>query len=151
MRLNAAAAACVIGMAGCGGGGSTGPTGPTAPVRSVGGDYTMAVALGENSCGTVTVQPLPTRVTHTAGASQFQLTHGPGTYAGTFDEAAGGAFRTQAQTFADAGSSQTVHIQGSFRTTGLDAVVTVDQTVPTTCRYRVGWTGTKVGAANVIP
>lgn len=96
--------------------------------------------------------PLPTRVTHTPGASQFQLTHGPATYTGAFDDAAGGAFRTQAQTFADAGSSQTVHIQGSFRATGIDAVVTVDQTAPLpACRYLVRWTGSKVGAPNVIP
>jgi hypothetical protein len=111
----------------------------------------MAVELGENACGAVTVLPLPTRVTHTAGASQFQLTHGA-TYAGTFDAATGGAFRTAAQTFADAGSSQTVHIQGSFRATGFDAEATVDQTAPApACRYVVRWTGTKVGAANVIP
>jgi hypothetical protein len=151
MRLNVAAAACAIGMAGCGGG-STGPTPPTTPVRSVGGDYAMVVALGENGCGAVTVQPLPTRVTHTPGASQFQLAHGPGTYSGSFDEAAGGAFRTAVQTFSDATSSQTVHIQGRFTATGLEAVVTVDQTAPApACRYLVGWTGTKVGAANVIP
>jgi hypothetical protein len=151
MRLNVAAAACVMAMTGCGGG-STGPTPPTAPVRSVGGDYTMVVALGENGCGAVTVQPLPTRVTHTPGASQFQLTHGPGTYTGTFDEASGGAFRTAAQTFGDATSSQIVHIQGRFTATGLEAVVTVDQTAPApACRYLVSWTGTKVGAANVIP
>lgn len=152
MRLNLAAAACVIGMAGCGGGGTTGPTPPAAPVRSVGGDYTMVVALGENGCGAVTVQPLPTRVTHTAGASQFQLTHGPGTYTGAFDEAAGGAFRTQAQTFASGTSSQVVHIQGRFTAAGLEAVVTVDQSAPApACRYLVNWTGAKSGAPNVIP
>ena len=62
-----------------------------------------------------------------------------------------GGATTQAQTFADATSSQIVHIQGSFRATGLDAVVTVDQTAPVVCRYLVHWTGTKVGAANVLP
>jgi hypothetical protein len=149
MRLNAAVLLAAIALAGCGGDG--GAAGPTAVVRSVGGDYTMAVELGENGCGGVAVLPLPTRVTHTPGASQFQILHGPGTYTGAFDDSAGGAFRTQAQVFSDGVSSQTVHIQGSFRATGLDAVVTVDQTAPTACRYLVRWTGTKSGAPNVIP
>jgi hypothetical protein len=155
MTLKMMAAASLIALAGCGGGGgggTAGPTPPATPVRSVGGDYTMVVALGENGCGVVTVQPLPTRVTHTPGASQFQLTHGPGNYTGTFDEPTGGAFRTQAVTFADATTSQTVHIQGRFTGSGLEAVVTVDQSAPApACRYLVNWTGTKVGAPNVIP
>jgi hypothetical protein len=118
----------------------------------VGGDYAIAVALAENTCGAVTVLPLPTRVAHTPGAEQFQLTHGPNTYTGTFDAAGGGLFRTVARTFADATSSQTVHIQGRFLTTGLEAEVTVDQTAPApACRYLVRWTGTKQGAPNVIP
>ena len=146
------AAACVMALAGCGDGGTTGPTPPATPVRSVGGDYTMVVTLGENGCGAVTVQPLPTRVTHIAGASQFLLAHGPGIYTGTFDEPAGGAFRTSALTFADATATQVVHIQGRFTATGLEAVVTVDQAAPApACRYLVDWTGTKVGAPNVLP
>ena len=45
-----------------------------------------------------------------------------------------------------------MHIEGRFITTGLEAVVTVDQSAPApACRYLVRWTGTKVGAANVIP
>lgn len=57
-----------------------------------------------------------------------------------------------ARTFSDATSSQTVHIEGRFLVSGLEAVVTVDQTAPTpACRYRVSWTGTKSGAPNVIP
>ena len=142
----------VLLLAACGGGGT--PEGPTTtgPVRSVGGDYTMAVELTENGCGAVTVLPLPTRVAHSPGAMQFELTHGPATYAGTFDAAAGGAFRTAARTFSDAGSTQVVHIEGRFVATGLEAVVTVDQSAPApACRYLVRWTGTKVGAPNVIP
>ena len=61
-------------------------------------------------------------------------------------------FCTEARTFADATSSQTVTIEGRFVTTGLEAVVTVDQATPIpACRYRVSWAGTKQGAANVIP
>jgi hypothetical protein len=136
----------------CGSGGSTGPSEPGGSVRSVGGDYAIAVALAENSCGAVTVLPLPTRVAHTPGTQQFQLTHGPNTYSGTFDAPGGGQFRTAARTFSDAASSQTVQIDGRFTTTGLEAVVTVDQTAPApACRYVVRWTGAKQGAPNVIP
>ena len=138
-----------LSLAACGGGGSTGPTG--APSLSVGGDYTVAVELTENGCGAVTVLPMPTRVVQTPGALPFQLTHGPTTYTGTLD-AAGGGFRTAVRVFSDAASSQTVHIEGRFLVTGLEAVVTVDQTAPAPpCRYLVRWTGIKVGAANVIP
>lgn len=148
------AVSAVLSLAACGGGGggTTGPTGGGGPVLSVGGDYAMAVELTENSCGAVTVLPLATRVAHTPGALQFQLTHGPNTYSGTFDAPAGGQFRTAARTFSDAASSQTVNIQGRFVTTGLEAVVTVDQAAPApACRYLVRWTGTKQGAANVVP
>jgi hypothetical protein len=147
--LMAAMAAAAVTLAGCGGGGGTNGPSP-GPVLSVGGDYAMAVALTENSCGAVTVQPLATRVAHTPGATQFQLTHGPNTYEGTVD--AGGAFRTTPRTFADAGSSVTLGIAGRFLTTGLEATATVDQSAPAPgCRYLVRWTGTKQGAANVIP
>lgn len=143
------AVAVVLSLAGCGGGGTTGPSGGS-PVLSVGGDYAMAVVLAENGCGAVTVLPLPTRVVHTAGAAQFQLVHGPGTYDGTVDP--DGRFRTAPRTFADSASSQTVAIEGRFLAAGLDATVTVDQSAPPpACRYVVRWTGTKTGAPNVIP
>jgi len=143
------AGALILSVSACGGGGTTGPPGGP-PALSVGGDYTMVVELTENGCGAVTVLPLPTRVVHAAGATQFQLIHGPGTYDGTLE--AGALFRTAPRTFADAASSQTVNIGGRFLTTGLEAVVTVDQTAPApACRYLVRWTGTKTGAPNVLP
>jgi hypothetical protein len=143
-----AGVALAVSLTACGG---SVTNGPGQPLLAVGGDYTMAVELTENTCGAVTVLPLPTRVTHTPGATQFQLTHGPATYTGTLD-ATGGGFRTAVRTFSDAASSQTVHIEGRFVATGLEAVVTVDQTSPApACRYLVRWTGTKQGAPNVIP
>lgn len=152
MRLKMGVAlAAAVSLGACGGGGTAGPTGSRGPERSVGGDYTIAVELTENACGAVTVLPLPTRVNHTPGALQFELTHGPATYTGTLD-AAGGGFRTAVRTFSDAASSQTVQIEGRFVATGLQAVVTVDQSAPApACRYLVRWTGTKVGSPNVIP
>jgi hypothetical protein len=141
-------AAAAVAAAACGGG--SGPT-PGTVLLSVGGDYTMAVALAESGCGAVTVEPLPTRVAQTPGALEFQLTHGPATYAGTLDRE--GGFVTQPRTFADGAATQTVSITGHFTRTGFDAVATVDVQSPTTaaCRYVVRWNGTKVGSPNVIP
>ena len=151
MRVSGHAVVAVMAsvLAGCGGGGTNGPS-PGPAVLSVGGDYAMAVALAENGCGAVTVQPLPTRVAHAPGSTQIQLTHGPNTFQGTVD--AGGAFRTTPRTFADASSSVTLQIDGRFTSGGLEALATVDQSAPSpACRYVVRWTGTKQGAPNVIP
>ena len=135
--------------AGCGGGSS--PATPPAAVLSVGGDYTVAVALAENGCGEVTVLPLPTRVEHAPGASAFRLVHGPGNYAGALQP--DGRFTTEALTFADGASTQTVAISGRFLAAGLEAVASVSAVFPPAapCAYSVRWTGTKVGAPNVIP
>ena len=142
-------AAAAITAAACGGG--SGPNTGGSALLSVGGDYTMAVTLAESGCGAVTVEPLPTRVAHTPGELQFQLTHGPATYAGTLDRE--GGFVTQPRSFADGATTQTVSITGHFTRTGFDAVATVDVQTPTAapCRYVVRWNGTKVGAPNVIP
>jgi hypothetical protein len=119
---------------------------------AVAGEYAMAVALTENTCGAVTVQALPTRVEHTPGATEFRLTHGSNTWAGTL--AAGGAFTMETRTFPDGGGTQAVRIEGRFLPTGLEALATVDvqpAAPQPACRYVVRWTGTKQGAPNVIP
>ena len=132
-------------LCGCGGGGGGLPT-PS--LISVGGDYTLAVVLTENDCGSVTVQPLPTHVDHTPGAATLRLTHGPNTFDGSV--AAGGAFTTTPRTLEDGmGSTLTLGITGRFTTTGMEALATV--TLPRPCRYVVRWTGTKQGPPNVIP
>jgi hypothetical protein len=136
-------------LAGCGG--STSPTPPpSGTLIAVAGDYTMTVALTENTCGAVQVAPLPTRVEHTAGATQFRLTHGL-TYTGTL--ASDGTFTTDAQTATDSVGAQTVRVTGRFTRTGLEALASVAVQPPSSaaCRYAVQWTGTKQGAPNVIP
>jgi hypothetical protein len=131
------------GAAACGSGGGGGGTGGTR-LLAVAGDYAMVVALTSNTCGAVTVLPLPTRVDHAAGATRFRLTHGPNTFDGSVS--ADGTFTTDRATLGD---GSTIVIAGRFMATGLDALATVDQTTP--CRYVVHWTGTKQGAPNVIP
>ena len=152
-RISWGAATVLLGMlAACGGGGGApGPaSGPSAALIAVAGDYTMAVALTENTCGTVQVAALPTRVEHTPGATQFRLTHGL-TYAGTL--ANDGSFTTDAPTVTDSLGAQTVRVTGRFTRTGLEALASVAVQPPAAaaCRYAVQWTGTKQGAPNVIP
>lgn len=145
MRRVVALAGIVV-LWGCGGGNGGGtPTGP--PVLSVGGDYTLAVALADNDCGSVTVQPLPTHVDHAAGAGRLRLTHGPNTFDGSV--AADGTFTTDPRTLSDGAGTLVIAIGGRFTTGGLDALATV--TLSRGCRYVVRWTGTKQGAPNVIP
>jgi hypothetical protein len=141
----------VLVLGGCGGG-SSGPSTPAAPLLSVGGTYSVAVALGTNTCGAVTVAPQPTSVTHTPGASRFTLVHGATTFAGSV--AADGGFTTDPLALNDGGSALTVTLQGRFTTTALTAMVTVSVRPPApapTCQYVVAWNGTKQGAPNVIP
>lgn len=152
-RISQGGAIVLLGLLGAcgGGGGGTNPTsGPSATLIAVAGDYAMAVALTENTCGAVQVAALPTRVEHTPGATQFRLTHGL-TYAGTL--ATDGSFTTEAQTVTDPVGAQTVRVTGRFTRTGLEALASVAVQPPAAaaCRYAVQWTGTKQGAPNVIP
>jgi hypothetical protein len=126
--------------------------GPTqSNLIQVGGRYATAVTLGTNSCTGVTVQPQPTTVTHTAGATSFSLAHGPLTYFGTLQS--DGRFTTTPQSVSGGGATSTLRIAGQFSRTGFTATVTVDQTggTPATCTYVVQWVGTKEGAPNIIP
>lgn len=145
MRTAAVVIAVAV-VSGCGGGGGGTPTGPR--VISVAGDYTLTVALVENDCGSVVVQPLPTHVEHTPGSGTLRLTHGPNTFDGTLS--ADGSFLTQPRTLNDgAGGTLVLSISGRFTTAGLDALATV--TLERPCRYVVRWTGAKQGSPNVIP
>lgn len=140
------------GILGCGGGGGSG-TNPTPAGIQVGGQYSTAVTLTEDTCGGTSVQSLPTAVAQTSGQTRFTLTHGGTTYSGTLS--ADGSFRTDSLTINDAaGSALTIVIEGRFAIQGFDGVVSVsvDRTAPAAdCRYVVHWAGTKQGAPNVIP
>ena len=142
----------VFGVAGCGGGG--GGTGPTqsAPMIQVAGSYPTAVALLDNDCGAVSVQPNTTTVTHVPGAARLTLGHAGLTYNGSL--AGDGTFTTDPLDVRDQdGSTLTIRITGRFTLTGFDATVTVDvaRAAGSRCRYQVRWTGTKQGGPNVLP
>jgi len=139
-------------LAFCACGGSSSPTTPPTPVLSVAGTYAVVVALGQNSCGPVTVATQATSVTHMPGANRFTLVHGSNSFSGSVTT--DGSFTTDPLALNDAGSTLSVVLQGRFSTTGLTATVTVDVVPPapaSACRYLVQWTGTKQGAPNVIP
>lgn len=135
--------------AACGGGSST-PT-PSTPVSpQVGGAYDVAVRLLDNDCAsTPTVQAQPTSIAHAPGAAVFTVTHGGLQVSGTV--ARDGTFTTQPLAVQDPMGPATLTAAGRFTTGGLEATVTVTVAAAGgSCRYQVGWTGVKQGAANVL-
>jgi len=141
----------------CGSDGSSGP--PDAPripdadpsVLRVGGTYDTAVTLGTNTCTGITVQPMPTSVAHTPGATALTLTHASQTYTGTV--ARDGTFTTEPHDVGTPAMLHTLTIAGQFSTTGFQATVdaSVSENGVHQCDYVVSWVGTKVGPPNVIP
>ena len=111
------------------------------------GRYTTAVALRDNTCGAVTVQPLPTIVTHLVGDTTFTLVHGPLTHRGVLHR--DGSFITTPLTLGAApGAVTRVQVAGRFTATGFTASVSVDETGPRTCGYIVEWTGKREPATS---
>ncbi|MEO8587558.1 MAG: hypothetical protein ABI584_15435, partial [Acidobacteriota bacterium] len=125
------------------------PPAPAPRLLSVGGSYSVAVALLDNTCGSVTVQTQPTSVSHEIGASTFTLTHLL-TYSGQVG--GDGRFSTAPLVLTDSGSTTTLTIEGRFTAAGFDATVAVNvQRAGGPCVYHVGWTAVKQGAPNVLP
>ena len=146
-RIFGSALTCLL--LACGGGGGGSPSAPPPPPAGspIAGQYNVAVALGENTCGAVTVAPQPTSVSHAAGATRFTLTHGANTFTATL--AANLTFVSDPLALGEPdGSTDTVVIQGSFTATTLTATVRVDvrgrPMGAADCHYLVQWTGTKV-------
>ncbi len=108
------------------------------------GTYATAVQLGENSCGGVTVQPMPTVVTHRLGDSVFTMVHGPLTHRGVL-RPNGTFLTTPIKLGAAPGAVTTVQVAGRFTASGFTASVAVEERGPRTCSYIVYWTGTRDG------
>jgi hypothetical protein len=136
-----------IGLAGCGD--TEGPEGGTLRIA---GTYATAVALRENSCGAVTVQPNPTTVEHAPPATAFTLRHAGQSYTGTL--AQDGSFSTAPRTLAVGAETLTLRITGRFAGNGFEADVRVDVArggAAAPCFYVVHWTGTRQGQASAAP
>lgn len=138
-------AALILAACGSGSGKSAGPTGgnntPTSPIA---GNYQTAVSLTSNSCTGIVVQPNPTLVSHTAGATAFTMTHAGTEYQGTL--AANNSFTTAARAIPAGTVTHTLTISGQFTTNGFTADVTVNVTGTgngAPCQYVVRWVGSK--------
>lgn len=140
--------ACCVVLLACGGGdddddgGSTPP--PPPPPSGFAGTYATAVTLTSTTCGPVTVQSLPTTVTHNQSAGVVSLTHGGATYAGSV--AADSTFTTTPleQDVGD-GFLYRVMLTGRFGARSFVADATVDRSggSSSACRYVAHWAGTR--------
>ena len=85
------------------------------------------MTLASNTCGPVTVQSLPTTVTHTAGNPGVTLVHGGTTYPGTV--AADSTFTTSAVNVdVGDGFQYSITVTGRFGNRSFVADATVDRT-----------------------
>ena len=110
----------------------------------VAGSYDTAVELVSNSCGPVTVQPMPTTVKGGDTDSAVVLTHAGIAHQGTMDRK--GAFQTSEIALGTGATTYRVAMRGKFASaTNFSAVVTVRELNAGSekCNYRVRWTGTR--------
>ncbi len=107
---------------------------------SLAGRYATTVSLRDNSCGDVTVRPMPTVVRHAAGDTTLTLTHGPLAYEGVVR--ADGSFSMRPLALPpDGGVVTTISIAGRIAGERLTATVRVDVGGTPPCAYRVEWSG----------
>jgi len=133
----------LVGACGGGGGDDDGTTPPPPAASPFAGTYATAVTLASNSCGPVTVQSLPTTVTHTAGSSAVTLVHGGTTYPGTV--AADSTF-TSSPVNVDVGDGfqYLIIVAGRFGNRSFVADATVDRSGGSgPCRFVAHWVGTR--------
>ena len=141
------ACAVAVAITGCGGSGSPdsdGTTTPPPPVQSpVAGTYATAVTLVQNSCGSVTVQSLPTTVTHDASSGAISLVHGGTTYNGTV--ATDSTFLTSPRDVdVGDGYQYRITVAGRFGNRSFVADATVDRNgAGASCRFVAHWAGTR--------
>ncbi len=126
----------------CGGGSSTETTPP--PVDpGFSGTYATQVTLVSNTCGAVTVQSLPTVVTHAPPSNSVSFLHGGSTYRGTVN--ADSTFTTTPldSDFGD-GFQYRVTLAGRFGNRSFTADATVDRSGNgASCRYVAHWVATR--------
>ena len=129
-------------LAACGGGDdSDGVTPP--PPAGFAGTYATQVTLAQNTCGSVTVQSLPTTVTHNTTSGALSLVHGGTTFSGTV--AADSTFTTTPRDVdVSDGYQYRVTIAGKFGNRSFVADATVDRSgIGAACRYVAHWIGSR--------
>jgi hypothetical protein len=116
---------------------------PPPPPTGFAGTYATQVTLAQNTCGTITVQSLPTVVTHNVASAAITLLHGGTAYSGSV---AGDSTFTTVPRDVDVGDGfqYRITIAGRFGTRSFVADVTVDRSgsgVP--CQFVAHWVGSR--------
>ena len=128
----------------CSGGSSTQTTPPPPPSdQGFSGTYATQVTLVSNSCGDVTVQSLPTVVSHDRTGNSVSLLHAGSTYRGPV--AADSTFTTiPLDSDFGTGFQYRVTVAGRFGNRSFTADATVDRTGNgAACRYVAHWVGSR--------
>ena len=141
MVLNRRVLFVAVLLAACGSDESDETTPPPPP--GFAGTYATQVTLVQNSCGSVTVQSLPTTVTHNATSGALTLVHGGTTFVGTV--AADSTFNTTPRDVDTGdGFQYRVAIAGRFGNRSFVADATVDRSgAGVSCRYVAHWVGSR--------
>lgn len=135
-----ATAVAVIAI-GCSGNSDSSSPPPSPPGFT--GTYATQVTLAQNTCGTITVQSLPTVVTHSVASGAITLVHGGTTYSGSV--AADSTFTTVPRDVnVRDGFQYRINITGRFGNRSFVADVTVDRSgsgIP--CQFVAHWVGSR--------
>lgn len=125
------------------GGGSTTETPPPPVDQGFSGTYATQVTLVSNTCGPVTVQSLPTVVTHDRAAHSVALLHAGSTYRGSVNADSTFATTPLDSDFGD-GFQYRVTVTGRFGNRSFTADATVDRSGNgASCRYVAHWVATR--------
>ena len=142
MHFNGFVVVALCFVTACGGGSEPNGTTPPPPV-SFAGTYTTQVTLTQNGCGSVTVQSLPTTVTHNASSGAVTFVHGGTTYTGTVATDSSFATTPRDVDVGD-GFQYRITIAGRFGNRSFVADATVDRSgAGTPCQYIAHWVGTR--------
>ena len=137
-------ACCITAIAiGCGGSSNSNGTNPPPPSTGFAGTYATQVTLAQNSCGAITVQSLPTTVTHTVATGAITLVHGGTTYSGLV--AADSTFATTPRDVdVGDGFQYRITIAGRFGNRSFVADATVDRSGSgAACQFVAHWVGSR--------
>lgn len=141
--LHALVAGVALTVTGCGGGSDSNGTTPPPGPGTFAGTYATQVTLGQNTCGAITVQSLPTTVTHNATTNAITLVHAGTTYAGMVS--ADSTFATSPRDVdVGDGYQYRIAIAGRFGNRSFVADATVDRSgMGAACRFVAHWVGSR--------
>jgi hypothetical protein len=130
-------------LIGCGGSSDPGGTNQPPPSTGFAGTYATTVTLAQNTCGAITVQSLPTVVTHNVASGAVTLVHGGTTYSGSV--AADSTFTTTPRDVdVGDGFQYRITVAGRFGNRSFVADATVDRSGGgASCQFVAHWVGSR--------